>query len=165
MNLNEMPLTQKANYGTEPVNNTMIGFNTNFSTKMPFVSRFVNKFKSLQSDIPSRLSFRGEMASLISGNPKNTNLDGEANVYIDDFEGAQTNIDIKGFLSWKLASVPFKNFKGSGTQNNELSAGFGRAKLAWYSIDPIFYTNSRPQGISNNDISLNTTRRIFINEI
>ena len=165
MNLNEMPLTQKANYGTEPVNNTMIGFNTNFSTKIPFVSRFVNKFKSLQSDIPSSLSFRGEMASLISGNPKNTNLDGEANVYIDDFEGAQTNIDIKGFLSWKLASVPFKNFKGSGTQNNELSAGFGRAKLAWYSIDPIFYTNSRPQGISNNDISLNTTRRIFINEI
>ena len=35
MNLNEMPLTQKANYGTEPVNNTMIGFNTNFSTEIP----------------------------------------------------------------------------------------------------------------------------------
>ncbi len=165
MNLNEMPLTQKANYGTEPVNNTMIGFNTNFSKEMPFISRLVNKFKSLQSDIPSRLSFRGEIASLISGNPKNTNLDGEANVYIDDFEGAQTNIDIKGFSSWKLASVPFKNFKGSGAQNNDLSGGYGRAKLAWYSIDPIFYTSGRPQGITNNDISFNTTRRIFINEI
>ena len=165
MNLNEMPLTQKANYGTEPVNNTMIGFNTSFSNEIPFVSRLVNKIKSLQSDIPSRLSFRGEMASLISGNPRNTNLDGEANVYIDDFEGAQTNIDIKGFSSWKLASVPFKNFKGSGVQNNDLSGGYGRAKLAWYSIDPIFYTNSRPQGINNDDISLNTTRRIFINEI
>ena len=120
---------------------------------MPFISRLVNKFKSLQSDIPSRLSFRGEIASLISGNPKNTNLDGEANVYIDDFEGAQTNIDIKGFSSWKLASVPFKNFKGSGAQNNDLSGGYGRAKLAWYSIDPIFYTSGRPQGITNNDIS------------
>ena len=165
LNLNETPLTQKANYGTEPVNNTMIGFNTNFSTDLPFISRLVNKIPSLQTDIPSTLSFRGEVASLVSGNPRNTNLDGEANVYIDDFEGAQTNIDVKGFLSWRLGSVPFKNFKGSGLSNNDIKSGFGRAKLAWYSIDPIFYTNSRPQGINNNDISNNETRRIFINEI
>ena len=165
LNLNETPLTQKANYGTEPVNNTMIGFNTNFSTELPFLSRLINKIPSLQTDIPSTLSFRGEVASLISGNPRNTNLDGEANVYIDDFEGAQTNIDIKGFTSWKLGSVPFKNFKGSGLSNNDIKSGYGRAKLAWYSIDPIFYTNSRPQGINNNDISNNKTRRIFINEI
>ena len=47
-----------------------------------------------------------------------------------------------------------------------MSAGYNRAKLAWYSIDPIFYTSqSRPAGIGNDDISLNTTRRIFINEI
>ena len=165
LNLNETPLTQKANYGTEPVNNTMIGFNTNFSTQLPFISRLINKFPSLQNDIPSVLSFRGEVASLISGNPRNTNLDGEANVYIDDFEGAQTNIDIKGFASWRLGSVPFKNFKGSGLSNNDITSGYGRAKLAWYSIDPIFYTSSRPQGINNNDISNNKTRRIFINEI
>jgi len=165
LNLNETPLTQKANYGTEPVNNTMIGFNTNFSTELPFLTRLINRIPSLQTDIPSILSFRGEVASLISGNPRNTNLDGEANVYIDDFEGAQTNIDIKGFTSWKLGSVPYKNFKGSGLSNNDIASGYGRAKLAWYSIDPIFYTNSRPDGINNNDISLNTTRRIFINEI
>ena len=36
INLSENPLTQKANYGTEPVNNTMIGLNTNFSTEVPF---------------------------------------------------------------------------------------------------------------------------------
>jgi len=165
LNLNETPLTQKANYGTEPVNNTMIGFNTSFSTELPFLSRLINKIPSLQTDIPSTLSFRGEVASLISGNPRNTNLDGEANVYIDDFEGAQTNIDIKGFTSWKLGSVPFKNFKGSGMINDDITSGYARAKLAWYSIDPIFYTNSRPGGINNNDISINSTRRIFINEI
>ncbi|MEK9781958.1 MAG: hypothetical protein VW266_03335, partial [Flavobacteriales bacterium] len=42
---------------------------------------------------------------------------------------------------------------------------FGRAKLAWYNIEPIFFTSQRPSGINNNDISLNTTRRIFIQEI
>ena len=108
----------------------MIGFNTSFSTELPFLSRLINKIPSLQTDIPSTLSFRGEVASLISGNPRNTNLDGEANVYIDDFEGAQTNIDIKGFTSWKLGSVPFKNFKGSGLINDDITSGYARAKLA-----------------------------------
>ena len=165
LNLNENPLTQKANYGTEPVNNTMIGFNTNFSTELPFLTRWVNKIPTIRTNTPSMLSFRGEIANLIAGKPKNTQLQGESNVYIDDFEGAQTNIDVKGFNSWKLSSVPFKNFKGSDVKNNDISSGFGRAKLAWYSIDPIFYAGGRPAGINNDDISLNTTRRIFIKEI
>ena len=165
LNLSENPLTQKANYGTEPVNNTMIGFNTNFSTELPFLTRWVNKIPTINTNVPSILSFRGEIANLIAGKPKNTQLQGESNVYIDDFEGAQTNIDIKGFNSWKLSSVPYKNFKGSEIKNNEISRGFGRSKLAWYSIDPIFYAGGRPSGINNDDISLNTTRRIFIKEI
>ena len=165
LNLSENPLTQKANYGTEPVNNTMIGFNTNFSTELPFLTRWVNKIPTINTNVPSILSFRGEIANLIAGKPKNTQLQGESNVYIDDFEGAQTNIDIKGFNSWKLSSVPYKNFKGSEIKSNEISRGFGRSKLAWYSIDPIFYAGGRPSGINNDDISLNTTRRIFIKEI
>ncbi len=165
LNLSENPLTQKANYGTEPVNNTVIGFNTNFSTELPFLTRWVNKIPFINTNVPSILSFRGEVANLIAGKPKNTQLQGESNVYIDDFEGAQTNIDIKGFNSWKLSSVPYKNFKGSEIKNNEISRGFGRSKLAWYSIDPIFYAGGRPSGINNDEISLNTTRRIFIKEI
>ena len=106
LNLSENPLTQKANYGTEPVNNTMIGFNTNFSTELPFLTRWVNKIPTINTNVPSMLSFRGEVANLISGKPKNTQLQGESNVYIDDFEGAQTNIDIKGFNSGNsLASL------------------------------------------------------------
>jgi len=165
LNLSENPLTQKANYGTEPVNNTMIGFNTNFSTELPFLTRWVNKIPTMNTNVPSILSFRGEVANLIAGKPKNTQLQGESNVYIDDFEGAQTNIDIKGFNSWKLSSVPYKNFKGSEIKDNDISRGFGRAKLSWYSIDPVFYAGGRPSGINNDDISLNTTRRIFIKEI
>ena len=165
LNLSENPLTQKANYGTEPVNNTMIGFNTNFSKELPFLTRWVNKIPTINTNVSSRLSFRGEIANLVAGKPKNTQLNGESNVYIDDFEGAQTNIDIKGFNSWKLSSIPYKNFKGSEIKDNDISSGFGRAKLSWYSIDPIFYAGGRPSGINNDDISLNTTRRIFIKEI
>ena len=166
LNLSENPLTQKANYGTEPVNNTMLGFNTNFSTEIPFLTRLANRLPGGGSDAPSRVSFRGEIASLRAGNPRNTQLQGEATVYIDDFEGAQTTIDVKGFTAWKLSSVPAVNFKGSEA-NSGLSSGLGRAKLAWYTLDPIFYggTQPRPTGINNNDVSLNTTRRIYIREI
>ena len=165
INLSENPLTQKANYGTEPVNNTMIGFNTNFSTELPLLTRMANALPFVETEVPSRLSFRGEIASLKAGNPRNAQLQGEANVYIDDFEGAQTTIDIKGFTAWNLASVPAKNFTGADRPAGDISSGYGRAKLAWYSIDPIFYTAQRPDGINNDDVSLNTTRRIFIKEI
>ncbi|MEL0226464.1 MAG: cell surface protein SprA, partial [Flavobacteriaceae bacterium] len=101
-----------------------------------------------------------------AGDPRNTQLEGETNVYLDDVEGAQTKIDVKGAFAWKLASVPFEGFGGSEASQDDLAAGYNRAKLAWYTVDPVFYTQQfRPAGISNSDISLNTTRRIFIQEI
>ena len=72
INLSENPLTQKANYGTEPVNNSMIGFNTNFSTEVPFLTRLVNLYPTIDSDVKSQISFRAEIASLIANNPRNT---------------------------------------------------------------------------------------------
>ena len=36
LNLHERPLTQKANFGTEPINNTMVGFDGNFSKKFHY---------------------------------------------------------------------------------------------------------------------------------
>ncbi|MDG2109240.1 MAG: cell surface protein SprA [Flavobacteriaceae bacterium] len=162
INLSENPLTQKANYGTEPVNNTMIGFNTNFSTEIPFLTRMVNKWPTIETNTPSQLSFRGEVANLAANDPRNTQLNGETNVYIDDFEGAQTNIDIKGFTAWNLSSVPINGVPGAKKEG--LESGFSRSKLAWYSIDQVFYSR-QPDGINNNDISLNETRRIFIDEL
>lgn len=162
INLSENPLTQKANYGTEPVNNTMMGFNTNFSTEIPFLTRLVNKWPTIKTTIPSQISFRGELARLAANDPRNTLLNGETNVYIDDFEGAQTNIDVKGFNAWTLSSVPLKGVPGA--QSEGLESGFGRSKLAWYSIDQVFYSR-QPPGITNNEISSNETRRIFIDEL
>jgi cell surface protein SprA len=45
-----------------------------------------------------------------------------------------------------------------------LSYGYKRAKLSWYTIDPIFYAQ-RPSDISVDDISYNRTRRIFSGEL
>ncbi len=173
LNLNERPLTQKSNYGTEPVNNTIFGVNGNFSTEIPFLTRMVNHLPNIDTDVPSNLSVRGEVAWLRPNSPKNADFEGETTTYLDDFEGAQALIDIRSSLGWTMASTPLefgedpneKLYGNTPTDPNNLLNGYGRAKMAWYTIDPIFYTNQRPSDISDSDISTNATRRVFIDEV
>lgn len=161
LNLNERPLTQKSNYGIEPVNNTIFGLNSNFSTEVPFLTRLVNKLPNIDTDVPSNLSVRGEVAFLKPNSPKHADFNGETTTYLDDFEGAQSLIDIRSFLGWSLASPPLEFL----AENNSMVSGFGRSKLAWYTIDPIFYSNQRPSSLRDDDISTNATRRIYIQDV
>ncbi|WP_235932710.1 cell surface protein SprA [Flagellimonas sediminis] len=161
LNLNERPLTQKSNYGVEPVNNTIFGLNGNFSTEIPFLTRLANKLPNIDTDVPSNLSLRGEVAFLKPNSPKNADFQGETTTYLDDFEGAQSLIDIRSSLGWTLASPPVEFLQ----DRTGIDVGYERAKMAWYTIDPIFYTNQRPTSLSDNDISLNATRRVFIDEV
>ena len=163
INLKERPLTQKANYGYEPINNTILGFNFNYSTEVPFLTRMVNKLPNIDTDVKSNVSVRGEFAYLIPGTPASDDFDGKATTYIDDFEAAQTSIDINNPLSWELSSVPI-GFGGE-LGNGDLGVGYKRAKMSWYTIDPIFYSNNRPDGISDSDISTYAARRVAIDEI
>ena len=63
-----------------------------------------------------------------------------------------------------MGSVPV-GFKGYDFGSNNLKAGYNRAKLSWYSIDPIFYSYRSPPEIDADEISKNSTRRIYIDEI
>ena len=169
LNLSERPFTNKSNYGQESVNNTIVGLNTNFSTEVPLLTRLVNKLPNIDTDVPSNLSFRGEIAYLLPGASKADQFNGEATTYVDDFEGSQSSIDLRSPQSWELASVPLEeDFDGNaGTTEpttDALSVGYKRAKLSWYNIDPIFYTQP-PGGINDDDLSLNRTRRISVDEL
>lgn len=166
LNLNERPITQKANFNSEPINNTIFGFNGNYSTEVPFLTRLVNKLPNIDTDVPSNLSVRGEFAYLLPGAPNGTDFNGEATAYIDDFEGTQGAIDLLSPLSWFLSSRP-RELPGTipGSDDNGIENGFGRAFLNWYTIDPIFYSNQRPGGITDDDVSNLYTRRVFIEEI
>ncbi|MFD1062326.1 cell surface protein SprA [Winogradskyella litorisediminis] len=168
LNLNERPITQKANFDSEPINNTIFGINGNFATEVPFFTRLVNKLPNIDTDAPSNFSIRGEFAYLAPGAPKGTDFNGEATAYIDDFEGTQGNIDLLSPFAWNLSSRPL-NLGRTYSQGNEddlgIQNGFDRALLNWYTIDPIFYGTQRPSGITDEDISNLYTRRVFINEI
>jgi len=168
LNLHERPLTQKANFGTEPINNTMVGFDGNFSREIPLLTRLINKLPNIETDVPSNFSLRGEFAYLLPGAPKGNNFNGEATSYIDDFEGTQNVIDLLAPQSWSISSRPkdLGNIYFEGDEdNNGIQNGFHRALLNWYSIDPIFYSSQRPAEISNEDLSNLYSRRIFIDEI
>ncbi len=163
LNLKERPITQKSSYDFEPINNTLLGFNVNYSTEVPFLTRLVNKLPNIDTDVPSNVSVRAEGAYLLAGSPKRADFDGRVTTYIDDFEGAQTQIDVSSPLAWELSSVPL-GFGGE-LPNEDITYGYRRAKLSWYSIDPIFYSRRRPDGISDEDVESNGARRILNREI
>ncbi len=181
LKMSEKPLTQKSSYGQESVNNTIFGLNANYSTEVPFFTRMVNKLPFIDTDVPSTVSFRGEVAFLKPDSPKADKFNGESTIYVDDFEGSQTTIDLRSPLSWALSSTPLKDtdiganevssaydFNGNFTGGSSddpllLTTGFKRAKLNWYTIDPIIYT--KPEGISTEDISITSTRRILSKEL
>ncbi len=163
LNLNERPLTQKSSFNSEPINNTMFGVNANFSTEVPFLTRLVNKLPNIDTDVESNISLRGEFAYLLPGAPKVSDLNGKTTSYVDDFEAAQTKLDIRAPLTWFLSSTPV-GFGGE-LGNDNLAYNYNRAKLSWYTIDPIFYSIQRPDGITVDDISSPFTRRIFRDEI
>ena len=164
INLSEKSITRKSNYGFEPVNNTAFGLNFSYFSEIPLLTRLANKITNTNTDLPSNISVRSEFAYLKSSKPRSSGYDSSSSVYLDDFEGTQNKLDLRDFLSWKLSSVPV-GYKGYDFGNNDLRSGFNRAKLSWYTIDPLFYGSRKPSDIDNNEISKNSTRRIYIDEI
>ena len=169
--MTERPLTSKSNYGQESVNNTIFGFNGNYSAEVPFLTRMVNKLPNIDTDVHSNFSLRGEMAFLKPDAPKQDAFQGEATVYVDNFEGSQTTIDMRSAQSWSLSSVPkrpitndLNYYDDFGSSAVDLSYGYKRAKLNWYSIDPTLYVQT-PADIGQDGISANNTRRIYSSEL
>ena len=132
LHLNERPLTQKVNIGDEPVSNTMWGLNTSYRTKSQFLTTLVDKIPFIQTKEISSIALTGEFAQLIPGSSSVIGKNGVA--YIDDFEGSETTYDYRSPYSWVLASTPTSNFP-EGTRINDLSYGYNRAKLSWFTID------------------------------
>ncbi|SEH89558.1 protein involved in gliding motility SprA [Paenimyroides aquimaris] len=157
LRLSEQPLTVKSNYGDESVNNAIYGFNFNYSTDAPFLTRWVNKLPNIDTDVMSTLTFKGEFAYLKPGASKLDQINGEATSYIENFEGTQSNIDVLNPTMWFMSSVPV----GFGENFTDLQSGYRRAKMSWYNIDQIFYSPyRRPNEITDGMLSSNKTRRI-----
>jgi len=169
MHLSERPLTQKVNIGDEPISNTIWGLNTSFTTESQGLTNLLDKLPGLVLKQPSKINFEGEFAQLIPGHSKVIGSEGAA--YIDDFEGTKISYDLKNWTSWKFASTPQGQsvMFPQGSYTNSLQNGYRRAKLAWYTIDPIFTRDyaETPSHIANDkdQLSNHFVREIYESEL
>lgn len=170
LNLTERPLTQKVNIGSEPISNTIFGFNGTYTKDAPYLTRYVDAIPFIETKAPSNLTVQAEYAQLVPGSPRGIKINGEETTYLDDFESSQTSIDLRGPRAWSLASTPagqpdlFPEASSAG-----LEYGYNRARVAWYNIDPLFYqsTAQTPDNIKNDpDLqSEHYTRQVWSREV
>jgi len=170
VHLNERPLTQKVNIGDEPISNTIMGFNGNYSTDAPFLTRMVDAIPFISTKEKSNLLVSGEVAQIFPGSPRGIEINGEQTTYLDDFESSQTTIDIRNPAAWRLASTPAgQPLLFPEATENSIAYGFNRARLAWYTIDPLFHNDEArtPDNIKNNKglQSINPVREVLVDEV
>jgi cell surface protein SprA len=165
MHLTEQPISQNEAIGQESISNTIWGFDFNYASESRLLTRLVDKIPFIQTKVPSSVNFSGEFAQLLPGSPGILNYAGSKNgtSYLDDFENSQSIIDVKSANSWQIAATP-QLFSESQLFNN-LSYGYNRARLAFYNIDPIFYTNTSSTGVSRAQLSNHYTRQVLQTEV
>lgn len=171
MNMREKPLTNKTNFGDDPVNNTIWGFGLNYQQESQLITKIVDAIPLISTKAPSMVTFEGEFAHFIPGQARQNSK--VSTSYIDDFEGAKSKIDLKMSSQWFMASTPQGQPDAGkfpeGNLINNLAYGMNRAKLAWFHIDPsVFYqTNGslRPSNVTKDELSKPYVRSVPENEL
>lgn len=165
--LAERPYFTKVNYGEDPIRNSMYGIDFSYQNELPGLTRLINKLPFYNSDATSSITAYGEAAVLKPGHPSQIGKGSSGLVYIDDFEGATSSVDLRyPFIAWTLASTP-SSFPESQLSNN-LDYGKNRAKLAWYNIEPILQDKSSPNNpLRGNlkELSDPRVRQVYTNEL
>ena len=156
LNLKETPITNKINYGEEPINNTIWGIDGTYQDEAPFLTRWADKIPLVETEAKSNIFANMEFAQFLPGHPSIINIDAGGTAYIDDFENGQTEISILYPNNWKLASVPLGTSPAQAdlfpeaTMYNEIHSGFNRAELSWFVIRDEFYSSLAPSNIVDN---------------
>ena len=170
INYQERPITQKTQFGAEPVNNTVFGLNTQYNSESELLTRLTNKIPGIKTDQISNINFQAEGAYLMPGINKATS----GFSYIDDFEDAQSRISLLDVSTWKYGATPgrpagytqnFHPYFPNGTADNNLSYNNGRRMMSWYSIDPRFYGLGGSSPVSDAAISNHRSRRVLLREL
>ena len=159
--LSERPFFTKVDYGDDPIRNTMFGLDGSLRRDEPRITKILNKIPFYKSTAPSALNAYAEAAFLKPGHAPQIGKGNNGAIYIDDFDGSQSNIDLRfPPISWALASTPSgaKDKNGNllfpeADSSNSLVYGMNRAQISWYQIEPTLQDPKNP----NNPLSGNTT--------
>lgn len=165
--LGERPFFIKQSYGEDPIRNTMYGFDVDYRSDWPRLSKWLDKLPFYSTKAMSSITAYGEAAMLQPGHAPQIGRGGNGLSYIDDFEGTRSSIDLRfPIISWNLSSVP-QLFPGANLNNN-LESNFDRAKLAWYNIEPVLQEKNNSNNPLRGDVaelSKPETRQVLQQEI
>ncbi|MEY4728015.1 MAG: cell surface protein SprA, partial [Bacteroidota bacterium] len=159
--LTERPFFTKMEYGADPIKNSMLGLDVNYNSELPRLSKWLSKLPFYEANGTSKINFSAEAAKMIPGHAPQIGRGGNGLIYLDDFEGTKSSIDLRfPIVGWTLASTPagstdrFGNImfpEASAFDNIEY--GKNRAKLAWYNIEPILQERRNPNNPIRNDLA------------
>ncbi len=154
--LSERPFFTKVNIGEDPIRNTMFGVDVNYKKDLPRLTKILDKLPFYSTTAPSSVNAYLEAAALKPGHAPQIGKGANGAVYIDDFEGSQSGLDLRfPATAWGLAATP----KGATPRNsntllfpeadstNSLAYGMKRAKIAWYQIEQVlqqYRANNNP---------------------
>ena len=174
--LSERPFFTKNNIGEDPIRNTMYGLDVNYRKEVPRLTKLLDKLPFYSTTAPSTINFYAEGAYLQPGHASQIGKGSAGTVYIDDFEGSKSGIDLRfPAISWGLASTPQgatdengASILPEGLLNNNLDYGKNRAKIAWYQIEPalqLYKGANNPLGNNRDELSDPQVRLISQSEI
>lgn len=174
LNLRERPITNKVNYGDEPINNLIWGMNFAYKTELPFVTKAIDLLSFHHTTAKSYLNLDGEFAHFIPGH--NRQIGKSGTTYIDNFESAKSTIDLMNMSNWVMASTPqgqpdlfpeASPVSVTASARRQLAYGYNRARMAWYVIDPLFYNSGAavPRNLTKDDLSQPYARAVYEPEI
>lgn len=173
--LGERPFFTKVNYNEEPIRNTMYGLDVNYRKDLPRLTKIIDKIPFYSTTAPSSMNAYFEGAYLKPGHAPQIGRGDAGLVYIDDFEGSKSGIDLRfPLVSWSLASTPAHATDRNGielfpeaVQNNNLIYGKSRAKIAWYQIEQTLQQLEATNNPINdrNELSDPRVRQVYQKEI
>ena len=173
--LGERPFFTKVNYNEEPIRNTMYGLDVNYRKEIPRLTKILDKLPFYSTTAPSTINVYAEGALLKPGHAPQIGRGKNGLVYIDDFEGSKSGIDLRfPLVSWALASTPLGATDINGNVlfpeanlSDNLDYGKSRAKIAWYQIEQTLQQIDAPNNPigSRDELSDPRVRQVYQKEI
>ena len=168
---NERPLISRNLIGTEPARNLQYGLDLNVRKNSRLLTKAVDALPFLQTKEQSTVTLNAEFAQLLPGTSNIVQGDGTS--FIDDFENTATPYSLLSPVAWKLSTTPktsSNQFDPSIGSLNDTRAGYKRAKVAWYTIDNLFYRTGsgsrfKPDNITEKDLQNHYVRPVPPKEI
>lgn len=174
--LSERPFFTKVNLNEDPIRNAMFGLDVNYRRETPRLTKWLDKLPFYKANGASNVNVYAEAAMLKPGHAPQIGRGKNGVIYIDDFEGSNSGIDLRfPAIAWTLASTPFGARDDNGNLrfpeaglNNNIDYGKNRAKIAWYQIEQAlqqYKGENNPLGNKPDFLSDPRTRIVYQKEI